>query len=236
MIVVGHQPNYLPWLGLCAKVACADVFVVADNLQFVKRGPFGFQHRAKIRTPDGWQWLTVPVLTKGKYTQRIRDVEINNALSWRRKHWRAVEQNYHGAPHFDAYADALKDVYESDWRRLVDLNVTCLRFTLEALGIDRPIRIASDLGVSGKGTDYIIDLCRKTGADTYLHGRHGRDYADFTAIEAAGIRNLSQEYAHPEYAQRFEGFEPFMAAIDLLLNHGPDSSRILMEGNALHAD
>jgi hypothetical protein len=233
MIAAGHQPNYLPYLGFFAKVAIADVFVIVDNVQFVKRGPFGFQHRARIRTPDGWRWLTVPVLTRHKFTQRIMDVQINNAEPWRRKHWRSIWYNYKDAPYFGAYADHLESIYSRQWDRLCDLNVALIRFLFDSLGIRKPVYIASEVGIGGKASELIIDICRKTGADTYLHGRHGRDYADLELIAKSGIRNIFQYYEHPAYRQQFDGFEPYMSVIDLLFNCGPDSLSILLEGNRI---
>ena len=233
MIAVGHQPNYLPYLGFFAKVAAADVFVVVDNVQFVKRGPFGFQHRARIRTREGWQWLTVPVLTKGKFTQLIMDVQINNAEPWRRKHWRSILHNYHDAPYFSEYAGFFEALYAREWQTLCELNIVLIRFLLDRLGIRKPMYVASEAGISGKASHLIVDICRGTGADTYLHGKHGRDYADLQLIKEAGIQNRFQDYEHPVYRQCFEGFEPYMGAIDLMFNHGPDSLSILLEGNKI---
>ena len=50
MLLTGHQPNYLPYLGFFEKLVRADFFLVVDNVQFVKRGPFGWIHRNKVRT------------------------------------------------------------------------------------------------------------------------------------------------------------------------------------------
>ncbi|MBS3762560.1 MAG: WbqC family protein [Planctomycetes bacterium] len=233
MIAVGHQPNYLPYLGFFAKIAAGDVFVIVDNVQYVKRGPFGWQNRNKIRNHDGWQWLTVPVLTKGKYHQNINEARINNREHWRGKHWRSIEYNYHNAPFFDRYADFFKSVYEREWEMLCNLNITLIRYLLDQLGIDVPVQIASQEEIAGEGTGLIVDICKKTGADTYLHGEHGGDYADFEKIESAGIDNLVQAYKHPTYPQCFEGFESHMSAIDLLFNCGPDSCDILVGGNEI---
>ena len=62
MLLTAHQPNYLPYGGFFQKIAAADEFLVVDTTQFVKRGPFGWIHRNKIRTPNVPIWLTLPVL------------------------------------------------------------------------------------------------------------------------------------------------------------------------------
>ncbi|MDD5348183.1 MAG: WbqC family protein, partial [Candidatus Omnitrophica bacterium] len=56
MIVSVHQPQYLPWLGFFDKIARSDCFVFLDTVQYKERE---FQNRNKIRTADGWMWLTV---------------------------------------------------------------------------------------------------------------------------------------------------------------------------------
>src|SRR4051812_18014003 len=72
MRVTIHQPQFLPWLGYLDKIDQADLFIVLDTVQFKKNE---WQNRNRIRTADGWQWLTVPVLQR--FGQRINEVRIN---------------------------------------------------------------------------------------------------------------------------------------------------------------
>ncbi|MCK7503766.1 MAG: WbqC family protein [Desulfobacterales bacterium] len=58
MIVAIHQPQYLPWLGYFDKMLKADVFCYLDTVQYKKNE---WQNRNRIKTAQGWQWLTVPV-------------------------------------------------------------------------------------------------------------------------------------------------------------------------------
>jgi hypothetical protein len=230
VLLTGHQPNYLPYAGLFDKVARADRFVVVDNVQFVKRGPFGWIHRNRIRTasPDGWDWLTVPVLTSGKFTQTIRETAIDNALPWARKHWKSIEWNYRKARYFADYAPELRAVYERKWEWVTDLNVELMRLLLRWLGIDRPVALSSELRVEGKGSGFVLDLCRKSGADAYLSGKHGRDYLDLEEFGRAGVRVEFQEYAPREYPQCVAGpFVPNLSVIDVVFNCGPDSRKVV---------
>ena len=76
MIVAVHQPQYLPWLGYFDKIDKADVFVLLDTVQFKKNE---WQNRNKIKTAQGWQWLTVPVMYK--YPQQINEVAAQTQAS-----------------------------------------------------------------------------------------------------------------------------------------------------------
>ncbi len=231
MILAGHQPNYLPYLGFFHKAARADAFVLVDTVQFVKRGPFGWIHRNRIRTPKGWMWLSVPVLTKGRFTQSIAEAVIDPAVPWRRKHWRSIQSSYRRYPHFETHAAFFERLYAREWERLAEPAEEAIRYLLEAFRIRLPIHRASELAPEGKAGDLILDLCGKLGADTYLSGVHGKDYLDPSAFERAGVELRFSDFHHPVYSQApHDGFVPDLAAIDLLFAEGPRAGEIL-KGN-----
>jgi hypothetical protein len=62
------QPGYLPWLGFFEQLFRSDVFVIYDDVQYDKEG---WRNRNRIKTANGIQWLTVPVLLKGFDNQKI---------------------------------------------------------------------------------------------------------------------------------------------------------------------
>jgi WbqC-like protein len=234
MILTGHQPNYLPYPGFFEKVMRADLFLLVDTVQFVKRGPFGWIHRNRILgpAPTGWSWLTVPVLTHDRYHQSIHEARIDNRLPWRRKHWRTIEERYRHSPGFPDYAPALSAIYERSWDSLGELNEALIREFLGFLDIRTPVKRLSDLSSGGKATELIINFCRELGADQYLSGVHGKDYLDRAAFEEAGIRLTFQEFRCPAYPQPGGGpFVPNLSALDLLLSVG-GGARGLIEAGA----
>ncbi|MCK4820225.1 WbqC family protein, partial [bacterium] len=150
MIVGIHQPNYLPWLGYFYKIARSDIFVFLDNAQYSKNS---FINRNKIKTPQGAAWLTVDVLTKGRFRQLINEVEINNDTFWSNTQEKTISQNYSKALYFEKYKNFFEDVYHRRWQKLVDLNEALITLSCDILGISgvKFIR-ASELNVRGQGT------------------------------------------------------------------------------------
>src|SRR4051812_40502325 len=109
MLLSINQPAYLPWLGYFDRIARSDAHVVLDHVQFEKNS---FTNRNKIAAANGPQWLTVPLLTKGKFGDlAINRIEIDNGQAWRKKHWASLSQVYCKAPHWQAYAPALEALY-----------------------------------------------------------------------------------------------------------------------------
>jgi len=228
MIVSVHQPQYIPWLGYFDKIAKSDCFVFLDQVQFKERE---FQSRNKIRTKEGWIWLTVPVISKGKGRQKISEVEINNDFPWCREHLKSLEVSYGGSEFFEEYLPFLRETYSKDWEKLVDLNVHIIKYLLEQLEIKTPIRFESEIGTSKTSTERIIEICKKLKADTYLSGSGGREYLKEDVFIEEGIKLIYQDFVHPVYQQRFmkdEGdFMPHMSALDLLFNLGPKANQVL---------
>ena len=220
VILTAHQPVYLPWLGLFDKIRQADTFVSFNQVQYEPRG---FQNRNRILTRDGPIWLTVPVLKKGHRDKPMSDIRINNALPWQRKHWRSITQAYQKAPYWKEMSPILEWFYQQEWDTLVELNQQLLEVFLSILRIDTDILYASDYDFQGTNSNLVLDMCQRLGADTYIFGGEGEDYAgDF-----GDIRVEFQDYIHPVYPQLNSGFISHLSIVDLLMNCGAESLGIL---------
>jgi hypothetical protein len=229
MLVAGHQPNYLPWLGFFHKLAAADQFMIVDTAQFVKRGSFGWIHRNKLRTHEGWQWLSLPVKTAGKRLQSCAEAELDNRYDWRRKHWASIEFNYRKAPHFAAYAPAIEAVYRREWTHLSPLAIELIRVVALMLEITTPIAVASEHSVRGESTGLVTAVCAHYGSRQYLSGIHGHDYLDGEELAGSQVAVSYQQFAHPVYAQCQPGeFQPGMCVLDLIFNAGPAARGLLL--------
>jgi len=228
MILTAHQPVYLPWLGLFHKIALSDTFCIFDDVQYLKKD---WNNRNKIKTNSNAVMLTVPVLTQGYLEKSIWEIEINNSVNWKKKHWKTIYLTYKKAPYFSKYSDFFEDLYQREWNNLVELNDYILLYLLEELGIKVNIRRASDEKFKGAKSDLVLDMCQRLGADVYIFGALGKDYAELEKFNQAGVDVYFQEYLHPEYPQLYGEFNPYMSVIDLLFNCGDNSLDILMSGN-----
>lgn len=225
MIVSINQPAYLPWLGYFDRIAKSDLHINLDHVQFEKNS---FTNRNKIRTAVGWSWLSVPVLTKGRFHDlAIDQVEIDKTSKWLKKHLITLKTNYSRAKYYSHYSSYFESFYKQDWTHLGPMLQESTRFLLHELGIQTHQLKSSELSPKSKKGDLILELCINVGATTYLSGPIGRDYLDESAFENAGIELQYHDYAHPTYNQCFEGFEKYMSVIDLLFNHGEKSLEIL---------
>ena len=222
------QPGYLPWLGFFDQMASVDVFVYYDDVQFDKQG---WRNRNRIKSPNGPQWLTVPVLHHGKGQPLIKDTLIDNSSDWARKHVGTLKQYYAQAPHLQRYLPELEELLSRPWTHILNLDIALVDLMARWLKLKPTVVRASELGIGGAQSERLINICLHVGAQRYFSGSAARDYLDVRQFESRGIEVVWQDYQHPVYRQQFEPFVPYLSAIDLLLNCGDDSALILENGH-----
>ena len=228
MILTAHQPVYLPWLGLFHKIALADLFCYFDIVQYQRKD---YNNRNKIKTSNGELWLSVPVESKNHLSKNVSKILIVQD-NWVKKHLKSIELNYKKTPFFKDYFPELQSILINDSKdSLGYLNLKLLEYFMECLKIDTPIVKASDYSFEGIGSDLVLDMCVKLGADNYIFGEQGKNYADVKAFKEAEIVVEFQNYIHPVYRQMGRDFLPYMSIIDLLFNEGDKSYEILMSNN-----
>jgi hypothetical protein len=219
------QSCYVPWKGYFDLVQGADVFVLYDDVQYTRRD---WRNRNRIKTAHGPKWITIPVQTKGRFEQRICDVEVS-APDWAERHFESIRHAYARAEYFDRYADELEALYESCAHEpLTIINERFLRLLCKWLGITTTIIRSETFKAQGVKSDRLIDICTQLGATRYLSGPSAQAYLDESAFNVAGIGVVWMDYAgYPEYRQLHPPFVHEVSVLDLLFNEGPGAPRYL---------
>jgi hypothetical protein len=231
MRAVVLQSNYLPWKGYFDLIASADVFVVYDSVQYTKND---WRNRNRLMTKNGPIWLTLPVITAGRFGQSIKDAEISDASALSR-HWKTIVQTYGNLEGFSDVAGELSDTFNalSAATKLHDVNVGLLRTVLRLLSIGTEILDDSVFSYSADDpTARLVQICAELGANSYLTGPAGLNYLDIEQFQSRAIAVEVIEYQHySTYSQFGSGeFEHSVSVIDLLAHQGVDGARTEMRG------
>jgi hypothetical protein len=228
--VVISQPTYLPWAGYFRIMQEADVFVFLDSVQFEDRS---WQCRNRLKSPSGSSWLTVPIRHKGNLA--ICDTEIDNSKPWCKQHWNAINVYYGKAKFFDLYAPSFKTFYSAEWSKIALLNINFTKFLAGQLGISPIFVRSSRLGLTGKRTNLLLEICKKFDADRYVSSIGAKNYMEADGAKAIfedeGIEVEFLTANLPKYPQLFGEFIPDLSVVDLLFNCGPDAAKFLSAEN-----
>jgi len=228
MIVSIHQPNFLPWLGYFNKIRRSDYFVFYDWAQYTTNN---YINRCQIKTPQGVQWLTVPVTYH--QGELIRDIKICNPGRAIPKLLKTIEANYRRARWYDTYCDDLEYIFQESGGYLARLNIDLITAITEDWMLLYDTKFIYSMNIvhddSDDATDKLIKICQALDADTYLSGQGGMGYQNEGKFQTAGIEVIYNEFQHPKYEQRWEdlGFMQGLSVLDLVLNNGKESPQIL---------
>ena len=114
---------------------------------------------------------------------------------------------------------------------VVDIK-TASGYAFKKFNINVPIYRTSKLikkgyNINGSKTDLILSMCKSANAKTFVFGPDGKKYIEKEKFSNKNINYIFQKFTHPEYKQKYQGFESHMSFIDVLFNHGDKSKNIL---------
>ena len=218
---------YFPWVGMLEQVRQADTFVHYDDVQFVR----GFFNRVQIKTPSGVRWLTVPLrdLHRG---QRICDVQVDEGRPWRRDQRRLLAEAYRSARFCDDMLDLHQGATDGAGGSLDQLARASLRALIAYFGLDHDTTFldSRSLGAEGKGSARILGLCTELSASVYITGHGAKNYLEHETMEQQGVRVEYMNYQMVPYPQLHGGFTPYVSALDLVANCGPEGRKYICSG------
>lgn len=218
LVVSGHQPNYLPWLGFFDKMLQCDVFIIEDNVQFEQQG---FENRNRIKTLQRVVWLTVPIEHTGQ-PMLISEVKIANKAEpdWAKRHWLTLKYNYCKAHYWDEYSSFFEDAYSREWMMLIDLNMHLIKGMMRFFNIEKSLVMSSTLDVSEKKSEKVLAQVKALGGTVHLSGMGGMGYLNLERFKEEGVEVVFQDFKHPVYAQVHGEFVPNLSAVDYLFCAG----------------
>lgn len=219
------QSNYIPWKGYFDIIRDVDEFIFFDDVQYTKRD---WRNRNKIKTQHGPTWLTVPVISKNNFNQKINETIIDGEV-WKRKHWRSIELCYGKSEYHSEVSDLLWPVYHSEtFDMLSKLNIRLIKLICEYIGIKTNFSNSSDFPLKKDKNDRLINLCLHTNSSIYISGPSARQYIDEEKFNDNQIELQWVDYGdYPEYPQLWGDFEHNVSILDLLFNCGKNSNQFM---------
>ena len=212
------QSSYIPWKGYFDLIRSVDAFILLDDVQLTKRD---WRSRNRIKTQHGLAWLSIPIHTRGRYNQLIRDATISDP-GWGRRHWQTLRACYAKTRHFDLYSQRFETLYQAPHTSLSHVNLAFITAICETLDIVTPITWSTDYKTGQGRTERLIDLCTAVGGTEDLSGPSAKAYLDVDAFAAAGITARYVDYeGYPEYSQPHGQFEHHVSVLDLIFCTGP---------------
>ena len=217
------QPIFLPWVGYFKMIKESDLFIFLDDVQFEKKS---YQKRNKILLNKNEKMITVPVLTKNKFTQNINEVFIDNKRDWKIEQIETLRHNYSKHQYYEENISYIKKTFNKDFEKLADLDIELIKSITKYLSIDTKFELSSNFKINERKEKKLIKILKTVGATEYLTPMRSKDYLGEGKIFRENNIKLNYfNYTCKKYEQKnSDKFVSHLSIIDLLFNEGKKSA------------
>jgi hypothetical protein len=174
-----------------------------------------YRNRCRFYAADGVQALSFPVIHEGgTHKLPIDSIKVDYSTPWLVQHKRAIVSAYRTSAYFEYYQDELFDIMDRKPERLIDLNMSILRFFLDKTGVAADLRLTEEYVPADVSGSVLVDgkvLCEDLRER--IHPKRHNDVLSELGLEKPYFQVFSQKY----------GFLSDLSVMDLLFNEGPDS-------------
>lgn len=209
-------PQFAPNLYDLASMLISDKIIFTDVEKWSRKGR---THRSEIRNEDGTQWINLPVLGEDR-KKAIKDVRLDHGQQWLDPFWNAIHHNYRNATYFDHYEDELyHDIQKvNDFEYLLEFNLYFLGRLFRYLEIEINYELSSNIS---EYSTFPNECASNLNATTLYLEHQSKNYQRQSRISEIALND------HPVYRQAYNGFEKGCSILDLLLNEGVESFKVL---------
>jgi hypothetical protein len=215
VIVSIMQPYFFPYLGYFQLFAASDVFVVHDDVQFIKGG---WVNRNRILVAGRPEWITLPVAAaRHEHVINERKYLLNHRLAARMLD--RIRAAYQRAPQFRTVMELIEDVLRFSDPNVAVFNTHALLKVAAYLGIRTPMKLAIESGKdkSLAGEQLVVNMCRLLGASRYVNPIGGAALYRRESFAAEGIELSFLKSEPSSYDQFGDAFVPSLSILDVLM-------------------
>ncbi|RJG05828.1 hypothetical protein D3870_07170 [Noviherbaspirillum cavernae] len=210
------QPYLFPYLGYFQLIDAVDVFVLSDDLQYIRQG---WINRNRILVQGQAKYIHIPI-KHDSYLLNINErVFPDNHRSTIRTLLKTIATAYGRAPFFKDVFPMVESVMRSPERNLARYVENSIRTVCTYLQISTPILISSELGLKSdlRGQQRVIETVKSLKGDVYINPIGGVELYNFDDFKGQGIALQFHRMCDMQSRRPGDDFEPYLSIIDMLM-------------------
>ena len=241
------QPYFFPYIGYFQLINAVDEFLVYDNVNFIKKG---WINRNNILINGNPHLINVPLKSKSSFV-KIKDIEIDDSLKWRKKVLSDLSVNYKRAKCFNEVYPIIEKTINFNTTKITEINFQSIKNVCDYLEINT--KLSNDIfrfeNLEEKLRAPVIDklmfpninlnhyehkvvrvleICKIKNAKSYFNPIGGtelysKDEFLMNDIDLKFIK--AREITYPQFGNKFV---PFLSIIDVLMFNSKDEIKNLL--------
>lgn len=224
MLVASNQPYLFPYLGYWQLINLADVFVISDSMQYIKKG---YINRNSILLNGQSHRFTLQVkgVHEGTLINQVAVGDNAKKISATLKH------AYRKAPNFQEVYPVLEQCLHNEEKNLAKYIGNSMKSISKLLGLNTDFIYLSDLQgeTDLKAQARTIDICKRVNAEHYVNAVGGQNLYDKESFQNEGMKLSFLETADVKYKQFYNEFVPCLSIIDVLMFNSKAQTQNLLQ-------
>lgn len=218
------QPYFFPYIGYFHLMQEVNVFVIADDLNYIKNG---YINRNSILLNNEIFKITLQ-LNGASQNKLINEIEVGNNNS---KLLETIRRAYKKAPYFNDVFPLIEDIMLNEEKNLARFLGDSLIKISNYLNIEVKILYSSEIDKDNSLTydDRIIDICKRLDMNCYINAIGGKVlYSKDTFMK----QNLELYFINSQisqYKQFNDNFIPNLSIIDLMMFNSKENLTKLLD-------
>lgn len=222
------QPYLFPYLGYFQLINAVDVFVFADDVNFIKGG---FINRNKILFNNEERYITVPC--SKSQNKLIKEIEISNEIKgYPQTILSTIKHAYSKAPFFLNVFPILESIFDSNEDSISRLAANSVEKVSNYLGIKVDFKYSSYSFDHTKGqekSNRLINITKELGGDTYRNPIGGAKLYTKEYFKKEGVNLEFLESDKITYTQFEEKFIPSLSIIDVMMFNSVKDIEVMLD-------
>ena len=223
------QPYLFPYIGYWQLINAVDIFVLLDDVNFIKRG---YINRNSILINGKPYVFSIPVKDVSQ-NRLIKDMKLCFDRKEKKKFLTRLELAYRKAPFFDSIFSLMRTSIETDTENLTDYIWNSIELVTQYLKIATIVVKSSELVKDNTltGQDRIIEICKRVHANIYINLSGGRKLYHERKFREHGIELffLDTKFERISYSQFENSFVENLSIIDILMFNSVEKIKEYLE-------
>ncbi|GIC12905.1 hypothetical protein VCSRO52_1776 [Vibrio cholerae] len=218
------QPYIFPYLGYYQLVNMADVFVLYDDVNFIKGG---YINRNNILVDGAAQRFTLPV-PGASSNKKICELSFSSDIN---KVLKTISQAYSKAPFYSDVYPLIEMILQTEKRNIATVCQVGIKSVFDYLGVDKKIIKSTDLTYDrgASPADRLIEITKLFDDSVYVNSIGGQALYDKGYFDTRGVELKFMKMKSVQYSQAEDEFIPNLSMIDVLMWNNKEKIKQILE-------
>ncbi|WP_417778960.1 WbqC family protein [Stutzerimonas xanthomarina] len=222
------QPYLFPYLGYFQLIARSDVFVLGDDLQYVKGS---WINRNRVLANGQPKLITFPLRKANQFFPINQRWLCDEFELEAQKLLKTLELVYSRAPHKAEVMTLVRQILAHPERNLARFIENSIRRICAYLQIATPIRIGSEMGLPARmdKQERVVTIAHKMNAELYVNPIGGTALYCPAYFRSNGLVLRFLQMDDLSYPQFNQPFVPSLSIIDVLMFNSRSEAQALLK-------